>query len=105
LAGEWVRKNREKKRTHNNEYHKKNSGNRAVKTASYRSAHPDRRIAHQAVQTAIRNGTLAKKPCAICRSEKSNAHHEDYAKPLEVIWYCHQHHMARHAMIAARGAK
>jgi hypothetical protein len=103
-ATEWAKANREKKRASNNAYHKKISGMRSERTAAYRASHPDRKAAHQAVQTAIRNRSLGKAACIVCGSEKSSAHHEDYSRPLDVVWYCHVHHMQRHAMIAARGA-
>lgn len=53
--------------------------------------------AHSKVHTAIRNGSLDKMPCIICGSANSVAHHEDYSKPLEVIWFCQAHHIAHHA--------
>jgi hypothetical protein len=52
----------------------------------------------------MRNGTLTSKPCEVCGTRKVHAHHDDYGKPLEVIWLCHSHHMARHAMLKARQA-
>jgi hypothetical protein len=33
--------------------------------------------------------------CALCPAP-GIAHHEDYAKPLEVIWLCKSHHRQRH---------
>lgn len=47
--------------------------------------------AHSIVFIAIRNGKLIKQPC-FCKNIKSEAHHEDYSKPLEVIWLCKKHH-------------
>lgn len=101
---EYARKNRDKKRAWNNAYSKRNSANRAEKTSSWRANHPEKRSAHQAVQTAIRNGSLVKQPCAVCGSdERIHGHHDDYTKPLEVVWLCHKHHMERHSMLRARG--
>lgn len=47
------------------------------------------------------NGSMVRLPCVRC-GEKAHAHHEDYSKPLDVIWLCHQHHMQHHqiAMLA-----
>lgn len=101
-AVEYARKNREKKRAWNNAYHAKISGERAEATRRYRARNPEKRAAHQAVQTATRNGSLARLPCEVCGEVKSHAHHDDYSKPLEVKWLCHTHHMERHAMLAAR---
>lgn len=51
-----------------------------------------KRSAHILVGNAVRKGDLAKSACEICGCDKSNAHHDDYAKPLEVRWLCDLHH-------------
>ena len=53
------------------------------------------------VKAAIRDGRLAKpSQCNGCGHSfplpKIQAHHEDYSKPLVVIWLCHRCHTARH---------
>ncbi len=62
----------------------------------FRIDNPTKYKAHTAVNNAVRDGRLVKEPCIICGSEKSQAHHEDYTKPLEVIWFCKQHHEDHH---------
>lgn len=99
---ESARKHRASKRAANNSYSARHSANRAAKTAAYRTNHPERRLAHQSVQTAVRNGTLIAMPCSVCGSAKTHAHHDDYSKPLDVEWLCHMHHMERHTMLKAR---
>lgn len=96
-AVEWAKNNRDKKRKANNRYHAKISAERAMRTRLYRTRHPSAYAAHKAVQTALRNGTMVKRSCVICGSRKTHAHHEDYSKPLQVVWLCHAHHMERHA--------
>lgn len=39
---------------------------------------------------------LKKKPCEACGNPKSQAHHHDYSKPLEVTWLCSTHHAEHH---------
>jgi hypothetical protein len=39
---------------------------------------------------------LPDKPCEICGNPKVDKHHDDYAKPLEVMWLCRRHHIQRH---------
>lgn len=58
----------------------------------FRRKNPEKIKAHRAVYVAVRNGTLKKTPCIECNEPKSEAHHEDYYKPLEVIWLCRKHH-------------
>lgn len=59
----------------------------------YRIKHPQVDNARIRVYIAIRNKTLRKTPCIECGNTKSEAHHEDYSKPLEVIWLCKKHHV------------
>jgi ribosomal protein S27AE len=49
------------------------------------------------VRKALRNGTLKKQPCVICGNPTAEAHHEDYSKPLDVKWLCHDCHDDVHA--------
>ena len=58
-----------------------------------RLKHPKKYKARTAVSNALRGGKLKKTPCMVCAEEKVNAHHEDYDKPLEVLWLCRKHHM------------
>ena len=39
---------------------------------------------------------LQRQPCEICQNPKSQAHHHDYTKPLEVTWLCQTHHSLAH---------
>lgn len=43
----------------------------------------------------IKRGKITKLPCQICGAS-AEAHHEDYDKPLEVIWLCRLHHLELH---------
>lgn len=44
----------------------------------------------------VSRGKIKRLPCLVCGSENSEAHHEDYDKPLDVIWYCRKHHLEHH---------
>lgn len=54
------------------------------------------RNAHSKVFKALQTGQLIKKPCEVCGVEETEAHHDDYAKPLEVRWLCRLHHRQWH---------
>lgn len=59
------------------------------------------RRARYAVRRAIQKGDLHRDPCAVCgRTElygkPVDAHHEDYTRPLDVIWLCRFHHVQLH---------
>lgn len=62
------------------------------------------RAARRKVATEIDAGRLRRLPCEMCGAFKTEAHHEDYRRPLDVQWLCRQHHEQADAMIAARKA-
>jgi hypothetical protein len=66
---------------------------------AWRAEDTRRVLAHTSVARAIRNGSLFRLPCVRCGEAKSLAHHEDYDKPLEVMWLCQPCHKQRHKEI------
>ena len=63
----------------------------------YRHKYPKKVKATTMVNNAIRNGKLFKEQCDVCgTTENVEAHHEDYAKPLNVRWLCSAHHKQWH---------
>lgn len=63
---------------------------------AWREEDSRRVLAHSRVARAVRNGSLVRQPCCQCGEVKSVAHHEDYDKPLEVMWLCQPCHKQRH---------
>jgi DNA-binding XRE family transcriptional regulator len=70
-----------------------------------------RRLADQAVKNAIRRGELIRQDCQRCAAGDApkrgrrgiiEAHHADYAKPLDVQWLCRRHHRQLHRELGAR---
>lgn len=62
----------------------------------------ERAKAHTMVGNAVRAGKLMPKPCERCGFAIGvQAHHEDYSKPMDVIWFCTKHHGERHREINA----
>ena len=84
-------------------YQKTEAGKKAALEARKKwiNKKPEARAAHVILGNAVRDGRI-KKPsqCSRCgkveRSRKIHAHHEDYAKPLDVIWLCSQCHADTH---------
>jgi len=57
----------------------------------------EKRLAQNKLNNAQRyDPSLNPKPCVRCGSSKTHAHHEDYTRPLDVIWLCPAHHAERH---------
>lgn len=65
--------------------------------AKYRREFPIKYKAQTMVGNAIRDHKLFKEPCEICGCNEVHAHHDDYAKPLNVRWLCAAHHQQWHA--------
>ena len=67
--------------------------------ADWRRANPEKYACHVAVGAALARGDLIKGPCEVCGRTQGriDAHHDDYAKPLEVRWLCRRHHSLLHA--------
>lgn len=57
---------------------------------------PEKAVARAAISNAIRDGRLQRKPCEVCGDVKSEGHHPDYFKPLDVMWLCRKHHLEQH---------
>lgn len=71
---------------------------------AWAARNPEKYKARNAVGNALRSGKLKRGPCeqvgAKCNG-RVHAHHDDYAKPLEIRWLCAFHHAAHH--VAVRG--
>lgn len=63
---------------------------------AWRDQDKRRSTAHSAVANALRKGLLLRAACERCGSEKSVAHHDDYDKPLDIMWLCQPCHKQRH---------
>lgn len=69
-----------------------------------RARNPMKEKARTAVGNAIRDGRLIRLPCEECGDPKSEAHHTDYSKPLDVVWLCFQHHREEHGQVVMKMA-
>ena len=61
-----------------------------------RLRNPEKYAANAMVARALKSGRLKKGPCVYCGStNRIQAHHRDYSKPLDVIWVCFVCHRER----------
>lgn len=93
----WYKENRQKELERKKKYHSTPEGkaviNKAVK--KYREKFPERQLAREAVQRRVKRGRIVPSVCA-CGATKTQAHHPDYSKPLEVEWLCSGCHAKKH---------
>jgi len=83
------------------EYRATPDGKRKTYRAIYKSIDKLRykQNAREELNHALRTGEVTKQPCIECGEENSEGHHEDYDKPLEVVWLCRTHHADVHRTI------
>lgn len=83
-------------------YIKSNNGKEAMRAAHRREYRkfPEKFAARSALRKAIKSGDVARGACKVCgKTDRIHGHHEDYSKPLDVIWLCDKHHRELHASI------
>ena len=94
---QWYRdyrvQNREKFRAYNRKYNKewRHKFGYASEMRS-RLKYPEKEKARRELQYAVKKGLIKREPCEVCDDLRSQAHHEDYTKPLQVKWLCAIHH-------------
>lgn len=72
------------------------SGECLKDTYKHIEKYPEKNKARYTLRNAVTSGKVIKLPCVVCGNPKSEGHHKDYTKPLEVIWYCSKHHGEAH---------
>lgn len=65
-------------------------------TKRKRANNPLKYKATNMVNNYLSKGKIIKLPCSICGDLKSQAHHHDYSKPLDITWLCVKHHSEIH---------
>lgn len=94
---QYRQKNAKKLREYNRKYNKlwrKENGYENEKNSKKR--YPEKEYARRLLGEAVRRGKVVKKECCVCGEINSQGHHDDYFKPLDVIWLCAIHHKDRH---------
>lgn len=93
-------KNKDKINKQVSEYKKTEKGKQIHRKSlnKYKLNNPEKRKAHTAVSNAIARSKIVKPAkCSCCKQNKRlEAHHEDYDKPLDVIWLCKDCHTEKH---------
>lgn len=100
-----VRANYAAKRVERSAYERKRNKTpkRRAQLALYqllrRQRNPEKAKAWRAVSNAVRAGRLVRAPCEQCGDARSQGHHDDYSKPLDVRWLCFSCHRKEHGQV------
>jgi len=64
----------------------------------WKAKFPEKYKARYQLRNAVKSGKIKKDMCVIGKdcNGRLEAHHEDYNKPLEVMWFCQKHHKLHH---------
>jgi len=103
---DYRKKNREKMRA----YYRKYNSDYRIKYGYYneikwKKENPEKRRVEELARYAIKIGVLKRLPCENCGAKRSQAHHDDYSKPLEVRFLCAACHKAFHIKLNNKNAK
>src|SRR5260221_187542 len=91
----WYREYRDKHREKIREYSRRQKREwRALNKAQCNF--PEKQSARMILNLAIKQGIIKRGSCMICHKVNAHGHHDDYSKPLKVLWLCPLHHSMRH---------
>jgi|SRR5580658_3767702 hypothetical protein len=95
----WVRQNLKTAASYLREWRQTNKEKYNAQINEWQKNNRDKVNAYRKLYRAIKSGKVQRQyVCQDCGSKASriDAHHEDYSKPLDVLWLCRQCHRNRH---------
>jgi hypothetical protein len=100
LAAQYSRASHKRNHAYYRQWFLKNKKRLYALDKERRKGCPGKLKCRGAVAKALRKGLLVKQPCEVCGNTRSQAHHDDYRKPLNVRWLCSAHHGELHRKYA-----
>lgn len=94
--GTFRRAKRDQRGKKNSNYRHGQSKRAYRYTSKWKERNPEKARVQHLVRYAIRSGRLVRpSACPSCGAAKRlDAHHEDYSRPLDVVWACRKCHVA-----------
>lgn len=80
---------------HGKDYYHRKSKHLRFLIKKYKLQNPLKVKAREILNNTLISGKIKRGVCH-CGKTKTQAHHEDYNKPLDVVWLCVDHHMELH---------
>ena len=68
----------------------------SISKVKYVSENRKKKGARLLANLAQEYGFLVPKPCERCGAQSQHKHHEDYDKPLDIVWLCVRCHVGLH---------
>ena len=105
LARLWAKENPERHRANCRRWRKEHSekvkkwnnpGRQKEYAYDYYKKNPEKYHAHNALNNAIKSGRVLRPDTCPCGNPNPQGHHEDYSKPLMVMWLCLDCHKKLH---------
>lgn len=100
----WSRKNKDlpSHKAAKKKYQEEHPERQRESRRAWREKNREKVLAHTETWRAIDAGELIRQTeCSRCGAPDPHAHHEDYSKPLEVVWLCSSCHRIRHKELDA----
>lgn len=100
----YASENRKKIKKYQREYRQRTASKVArLKLArKQRLKHAIKFRARNIVNKAVKRGVIKKQPCLFCKNPKTEAHHKNYKRPMDIIWVCRLHHEHLHGRMLWR---
>lgn len=95
---QWRLNNPERLKKSVKKHYESNKEKIIANNRKYQEKYPKRKKVQKTVERALKLGKIQRpKRCTNCNTKKPlDAHHEDYDKPLDVIWLCRSCHKHLH---------
>ena len=99
LQADWYDRNSERVKTRQRSYYADHRDTQLERIREWKQRNPNKTRAHSVVNNAVMRGKLQRQPCESCGDASTEAHHDDYSRPLDVRWLCRTCHARHHAQL------
>ena len=95
----WYRKHPKKSKENRRQWNINNPDKVIAAGQKYWFTNRKKCKARRSLNYAVQMHRVIRQPCEVCGDKKSAGHHDDYKQPLNVRWFCREHHGMYHTML------